>query len=176
MIESVYWKESLHSIAQSLKPVKNPPRFSERRLCTVERDIMIGFFIVRKLIETHKLGSKSRDLNMNVFSHACTKTDPTWFDNFDFWEAYDMDNERREQKKPLYLANQFIHCVTSYPTRGADRNWEDIFVMSDYARKTCIWRVPISEVRRLFMVAYGDYPGFMMRYNAKKKDYDVSTD
>lgn len=117
---------------------------------------MIRLFIIRKLIETHKLGPKTRNLTMNVFSHAGTKADPTWYDNFDFWEAYDMDNERREQKKP--------------------RNWEDIFVMSDFARKTCIWRVPISEIRRLFLVSHSDYPSFRMTYNPNKKDYDLSTD
>jgi hypothetical protein len=137
---------------------------------------MIGFFIIRKLIESHKLGAKTKDLKMLVYSHPCTKSDPTWFDNFHFWEAYDMDNERRESKNAIYIANQFIHSVTSYPVRSEDRNWQDIFVMSDFDRKSCIWRVPVSEIRRLFLVAYEDYPGFSMRFNHKKKDYDITAE
>jgi len=137
---------------------------------------MIGFFMIRKLIETHKLGSKTKDIKLQVYSHSCTKSDPTWFDNFHFEEAYDMDNEHQEMKKPMYIANQFIHSVTSCLVRGDDRIWEDVFVMSDYDRKDCIWRVPISEIRRLFMVAQGDHPKFSMRYNYQKKDYDVFTD
>lgn len=174
MIESCYWKEALLATAQSLRPVKNPPRFSERRLCILERDVMVGFFMVRKLIETHKLGPKTKDLKLIVYSCPCTKEDPTWYDNFHFWDAYDIDNERRETKKPLYIANQFVHSVASHPVRGDDRNWQDIFVMSDFDRKNCIWRVPISEIRRLFLVAHEDYPGFRMQYNHNKKDYDVS--
>ena len=159
MIESRYWKESLHEIAKSLKPKKNPPRFSERQLCILERDLMIGFFIIRKLIETHKLGPDTIDFKMDVFSCPCTKQDPTWYDNYNFWEAYDVDNEVTEHKKTIYISNQFIHSVTSYPTRNKNRNWDSIYIMSDYDRKKCIWRVPIEQVYQLFLVAYNDYPG-----------------
>ena len=55
MIESCYWKEELQRIATLIRPVANPKRWSERHHCTVERDIIIGFFIVRRLIELHKV-------------------------------------------------------------------------------------------------------------------------
>ena len=68
MIESRYWKEELARIAKTLKPFRKPLRWSERACCIVERDIMIGFFIIRRLIELHKKSSRTRDFNMKVCS------------------------------------------------------------------------------------------------------------
>lgn len=49
-------------------------------------------------------------------------------------------------------------------------------VVSDYDRNDCIWRVPVSEIRRLFNVTAQDYPHSVhLVYNHEKGDYDVST-
>ena len=73
-------------------------------------------------------------------------------------EVYNLEEERRESKKPLYLSNQFIHAFTSFVMRDESRNWSDVFIVSDYDRNTCIWRVPVARVRELFLVAAQDYP------------------
>src|SRR3990172_4198339 len=44
MIESCYWKEELKRIAKSIRRTERPARWSERALCIVERDLMLGFF------------------------------------------------------------------------------------------------------------------------------------
>ncbi len=67
MIESRYWKEELKRIAKTIATVKRPQRWSERAHCIVERDVMIGFFIVRRLIELHKVSSATRNFTMRVF-------------------------------------------------------------------------------------------------------------
>ena len=42
MIESCYWKEELQRIAQNLRPVLKPPRWSEKRYCILQRDLAVG--------------------------------------------------------------------------------------------------------------------------------------
>src|SRR4030095_2049055 len=46
----------------------------------------------------------------------------------DHWETYDLENERRESKKPLYLSNQFIHACTSFVARDETHNWSDVYI------------------------------------------------
>jgi hypothetical protein len=177
VIESRYWKEELARIARMLRPRKNPVRWSERAVNTVERDVMIGFFIVRRMIELKKVSSATRDFLMKVFSCRATGERVTLSNNTDIDELYDIENERRESKKPLYLSNQFIHAYTSFIARDETRNWSDVLIVSDYDRNDCIWRIPIAEIRRLFAIAANDYPRKIHRVWCEAKgDYQVSTD
>ena len=137
---------------------------------------MLGFFIVRRLIELHKLSSASRDLSMKVFSCPSRGKHIHRWNGHDIYELYDLANERSETKKPLYISNQFIHAYTSFVARDESRNWSDVFVVSDYDRNDCIWRVPVPEIRRLFNAAAQDYlHSVHFVYNNEKGDYDMST-
>jgi hypothetical protein len=176
MIESCYWKEELERIAKTIRPVQKPVRWSERAHCVVERDLMIGFFIVRRLIELHKVSSKTRDYSMTVFSCPVRVKHVHRMNAHDHCETYDLQNEKRASKKPFYLSNQFIHAYTSFVARDKTRNWSDVYIVSDYDRNECIWRIPVAQIRGLFSVASHDYPhSSRWVYSEKKGDYEVST-
>jgi hypothetical protein len=176
MIESRYWKEELHRIAQTLRYAQNPPRWSERAHCVLERDLMIGFFMVRRLIELRKVSSLTRNDKLSVFAYKAVGKNVTRLNGYAIWELYDMKQEVPESAKPLYIANQFVHAYTSFVARDESRNWSDVFVVSDYDRNDCIWRVPVSEIRRIFCIAADDYPHTTrMVFNEKRGDYDIET-
>lgn len=176
MIESAYWKEELLRIAKDLRPVPNPKRWTERGHAVLERDIMIGFFIVRRLVELKKVSSATANFVMDVFAAPATGKPVSYWSRHDIWEVYDLVKEKPERKKALYMSNQFIHAYTSSVQRDETRNWADVYVVSDFDRATCIWRVPTKQIRRLFQTAGEDYPHSMhMTYNPSRGDYDVTT-
>jgi hypothetical protein len=176
MIESCYWKEELVRIAKTLRAVKKPARWTERAHCVVERDLMIGFFIIRRLIELHKVSSKTRNYSMTVFS-CPTRVKKVHHRNVhDHGDTYDLQNEKQGSKKPLYLSNQFIHASTSFVMRDQTRNWSDVYIVSDYDRDKCIWRIPVTQIIGLFSVASEDYPhSIQYIYSDSKGDYQVTT-
>lgn len=177
MFESCYWKEELTRISRKVKPVKRPPRYSERGLCIVERDLMIGFFILRRLLELNKVSSRTRDFDMEVYSCPNRGIDITKLNVGEIFEIYDFENEKIGTKKPLYISNQFIHAYISFVSRDESRNWSDVYIVSDYDRNDCIWRIPIATIRSLFKLASEDYP-YQLRYSYdyQKRDYLVTTD
>jgi len=176
MIDSLYWKEEIRKIAKKLKRVQNPKRWSERSLGSIERDIMIGFFLLRRIIELHKVSSMIRDFEMDIFACPRKETPVNYLNRGDIFDLYDFDNEKKETKKPLYISNQFIHAYSSFVDRDNTRNWDNVYVVSDYDRNDCIWRIPISTVRELFIMASQDYPARMeMVYDEKKQDFKVKT-
>lgn len=176
MIESCYWKEELARIAKSIRVSKKPARWSERAHCIIERDVMLGFFIVRRLIELHKVSSATRDLHMRVFSCPSRGKLVYRMNGPLIYEAYDLEKERPTGKRPMYVCNQFVHACTSYVVRDDSRNWADVYVVSDYDRNACLWRVPVAEIRRLFCVAaQDDVREMKLVYNEQKGDYDVRT-
>ena len=177
MIESRYWKEELARIAKTLKPLRKPPRWSERACCIVERDIMTGFFIIRRLIELHKVSSRTRDFKMKVYSCSSQGINVTLINNHRICDHYDLENEKSEIKKPYDMSNQFIHAYTSFVSRDETRNWSAIYVVSDYCRNDRIWRVPIPVIRDHFKLASDDYPSEMIyKFNENAKDYRITTD
>lgn len=176
MIESIYWKEELSRIAKSIRPVSKPKRWSERAVCTVERDVMIGFFIVRRMVELSKVSSRVATGKLDVFSAPVTRN-VTKVNRFSVEENYDWNAEKAERKLVPYICNQCIHAYLSYVDRGQDRNWSDLLVVSDYDRNDVIWRVPFSTIIALFNAAADDWPAsYQMTYDAKLGDYRIETD
>ena len=177
MIESLYWKEELLRIAKSLQPVKHPARWSVRAHCIIERDLMIGFFLLRRLIELHKVSSRTKGCRLNVFSYKANGKRVTRLNGSDVPDLYDTENEIAESKALTYISNQFVHAYTSFIFRDKTRNWSDVYLVSDFDRNNCIWRVPVAEITRIFFIAAEDYPARVsMIYNAPRGDYDVATD
>jgi hypothetical protein len=176
MIESSYWKEELKRMAKGLRPRNKPAPWTERAHCVLERELMVGFFMVRRLIELHKVSSKTREHIMEIFSYPARQKHVSLINHHDIEELYSLEKESREHKKPLYVSNQFIHAYTSFVLRDSTRNWSDVFIVSDFERNHCIWRVPIEEIRTLFLTAAEDYPhSTNMVYDPNVGDYLVST-
>jgi len=174
MIESRYWKEELQRIAKSIRRVKHPPRWSVRRACVIERELMVGFFIVRRMIELNKISAKMINKPISVFS--CPALMPVnKLNAHRRWETYDLNNEVRCSRNLVYITNQFIHSYSSGVLRDETGNWGDVYIGSDYERNKCIWRIAVVEIHTLFSAIAKDYPRVMsFNYNEKKLDYDVT--
>ena len=119
MIESRYWREELSRIAKTIMPLRKPSRWSERAHCVVERDLLIGFFIIRRLIQLNKVSSRTRDFRLRVYACPATGIEVTQLNKGWILEIYDLVNEKQQTKKPLYISNQFLHAYMSFVWRSA---------------------------------------------------------
>ena len=138
---------------------------------------MIGFFIIRRMNELFKTSKATREATVPIYSCKNAGKQITFRNQYDLFEVYDIDNEKQETKPLAYVCNQFIHCTTSFLFRDESRNWSDVYIVSDFDKRNCIWRVPIAEIREIFSTVSEDYPhSFRMEWNPKKGDYDLSTE
>ena len=175
MIESLYWKEELARIVRSISPVAKPRRWSERAVCTVERDLMIGFFIVRRMIELQKVSSRTAEMQLDVYVAPVIRS-VTKLSQHRLDENYNWNSERAERISVLYACNQCIHAYLSFVDRGRDRNWSDLLVVSDYKRNNMIWRFPFTTIIQLFDTASDDWPHEVyLKFDPKLGDYTVTT-
>ena len=138
---------------------------------------MIGFFLLRRLIELKKVSSVTRNRNLRVFSCKARGKPVTRLSANDLYDAYEMEKEVAVVQKPHPISNQFVHAYLSYVARDENRNWSDVYVISDFDRNKNIWRVPVSEIRELFLLAIDDYPKRLRyEFNTERSDFDVETD
>lgn len=176
-MESFYWKEFLLKTASELRHVKHPKPLTLRRMEIVERDIVISFFVLRRLIELHKVSNKVKDFQLSVFAWPSTGKLATLINKHRIDELYDYNKEKHQIKKPIYICNQIIHSYSMELMIDDTRNWDSLLTVSDYDRKNCIWRIPMKTILKLLRTAAKDYPS-RLKYtmNAKIDDYDVETD
>ncbi len=176
MIESRYWKEDLLNYAKRLKPVKKPQRWSEKHVVNFEKEIIISFFYIRKLFETHKVTNRSRAYKAEVFSYTPSGRRTTRLNQHSIDEVYNLENERKVKKKIVFLANQLIHSCTIFAYRNEDRNWGGVYACSDFERNKTIYRIPIEEIISIFVLVGNDYPSRVtMSWNEEVGDYDIQT-
>lgn len=175
MIESRYWKEDLIGIYRRIKPKENPSRWSEKQMVIFEKDIILGFFIIRKLMETHKVSSKTKNYNIKVFRAKSLKK----IDDKNFWdieEIYDLKNETIVTKDIHFVCNQFIHCNAIYAYRDKNRNWSGLYICSDFERNNYIYRISVEEILNVFDRASKDYPcSVSLIYSSKNDSYFMET-
>lgn len=137
---------------------------------------MIGFFIVRRMVELHKVSSRVARMQLDVFSAPVT-SNVTKISRFSLDKNYDWNAEKPQRKSVTYVSNQCIHAYISFIDRGPDRNWSDLLVVSDYDRNNVIWRIPFTSIIALFEAASTDWPAsIQMTYDAELGDYRVTTD
>ncbi len=176
MIESCYWKEDLLNHAKRLKPVKKPCRWSERLVVNFEKEIIISFFCIRKLFETHKVSDKLREYKVEVYSCAPTGKKMTRQNQASFDEVYDLSKEKKVKKKIIFIANQLIHGYSIFAYRNEDRNWGGVYACSDFERNKTIYRIPIEEIITIFKLVGNNYPSSLsMQWNEELGDYDIQT-
>lgn len=174
MIESRFWKEELLRIANELKRVKNPKKWSERLVCTMERDVMVGFFIVRRMTELRKISDELSRSEIKVLKVPRKESNINLLNYWDINKHYEFEDCKEEVKKVEYVANQFIHSKISYLFRDETRNWKEFVIASDYENKKVIWIIPVIEIIKLFKKMGTDFPNRMdWKYNKKNKDFDI---
>jgi hypothetical protein len=157
MIESKYWKSDLLAYAKKFRAVDRPPRWSERLQVHFEKDVILAFFMIRKLSENHKFSPQMEKHRAQVYRSPCVGVVNNWnFAQVD--ELYDYEREERLDTKIAFVCNQFIHSGAMYAYRKSDRNWGGIYVCSDFEREKFIYRVPLGTIIEILETAGNDYP------------------
>jgi hypothetical protein len=164
-MESRYWKEPLASTAKELAWKKSPKKLTERRLEIMERDVILSFFIIRRLIELNRVSRKTIDFEFKIFSCPYNGRRLSPISRHWFQKSYDLENEITLHKKTMYIANQFIHSFLFLMVYDETRNWDSFYVVSDYDKKNFIWRIPAKQVHDCLKIASEDYlEGFSYKY------------
>ncbi|MCH8563669.1 hypothetical protein LTI14_10650 [Nesterenkonia sp. YGD6] len=148
--DSVPWKEELLKVATALERRAQTARWTERTGFLVERDLMIGMYTIRRLIESAKTSSLLPREHIALGMHPLIGPVPRSYDRWSYYEYYDLDSKRQARLPVERLVNLFIHSfiLEFYPPseHGPARIW----VVSDRARDKGLYSVSFERVVSLF--------------------------
>ena len=112
---SSYWKKPLLQMADRLRIQRTKEKLTERQLAQVERDIFIGFYSVRKLIETiTKVTDSAKSMKVNLDWYPNIKK-VTWRNNHKLDELYDFNRPKSETRDIRFVCGRIIHSFIFTP-------------------------------------------------------------
>ena len=177
MIESRYWKDDLLNHAKALRAVKHPKRWSEKSQVNLEKEIIVSFFKIRKLFETHKVSKKIRTYKADIFRYPSGLEKITNRNYWDIFEVYEIAKETTVKKDIVFICNQLIHGGATFAYRNDDKNWGGIYTCSDFERSKYLYRIPIEEIIKILILVGSDYPTKMaLTYSEEYGDYKIEVD
>lgn len=172
--ESAYWKEELFRHARRIRQRKALKRWSDRSAAGLEKDLMIGFYSIRKLFEAHKVSDEIRDRSIRLLGFPWTGS-PVNFMNWDkIDQKYDLDHPVALAKTVMWIANQMIHSYVFMPSFDSEGNLDSILFNSDRTRRQHLFALRVDEIIDLFEEIGANDPASMhIKLNEATGEYDI---
>ncbi|WP_340201666.1 hypothetical protein [Ascidiimonas sp. W6] len=197
--ESYYWRKELVKISKSLKKrIQYKKAWKDSKYAKFEKEIMFGFYIIRKLLEANKLTSDFSSLKLECKVYSSNGKQITLMNNHRFDECYDLENPKTEKKDLRFFINQFVHSyifslIISVVNKEIESKMDDesltedeiieiyenaekeltgVFFNSDDNKNKSLFELDINTIRKLFKkVGKCNVTRVEIKYNERKKDY-----
>lgn len=157
--ESYYWKKPLLTGAKVIRKHMGSEDISEARFARIEREIFIGFYAIRKLLEaTGKVSTETRAMKVGLKRYEKRADQPIvdWYNRGEFWELYNLENAALEHRDLLYVAHRMVHSFIF--NLSGDDDGHGAFFTSDRDKNTRLNFISTDEIVRVFEVVGQDYP------------------
>ncbi len=200
ILESYYWRKILLKTAEKLKRrIKVTKTWTPKKFAKFEKEIMFGFYIIRKLIEANKLTNKLVSTKKECKVHKNLGTKITIRNRHSFNEYYDFENYSIRKSDLKFLNNQFVHSYIFSPIisivdhfslklmekenlseedifeiyENSEKEVTGIYFNSDKNKDKSIFQIDITTVIDIFRdVGNCNVTSISMKYNEKKDDWD----
>lgn len=154
--DSYYWKVDLLRQSSALKARAAQKRWSGASFARCEQTIMVGFFSVRKLLESKKLTDKVAKHSLEVRCFPPTGEAVTLINRHKIERLFDVDKPKQRFVGLVFLCNQVIHSYVftlCFDDRGA---FSSILVASDYERSRALFEISASGIIDVFELVGND--------------------
>ncbi|GAA2027688.1 hypothetical protein GCM10009740_16690 [Terrabacter terrae] len=168
--DSTPWKQELLAIALRLERRATQRRWTSRTAYLVERDVMVGAFSARKLLDSYKVSQTTEVESVPVRAARLTGEPSDAWTRSQFFEHYDVANPKPESLSLRDLTNQLIHS-TVFSLSATDTEpplFDGVIVASDLKVESRVYFVPVASVVRAFRSIGEDEPlAWQMERDAK---------
>lgn len=175
--ESRYWKTPLVRGANWLNRVVITEENDEAALARAEREVFIGFYAIRKLLQTLKLSESTRRLRSELewFAPRPGQT-VDYFHRSNVDELYDLDYPTKEVRDLGFMCNQVIHSYVFVNMTNEEGKLAGFFVSSDTMRRRRLYFFSLPVVVDAFRAVGRDYPkSGHYKFNEATSDWEVSS-
>jgi hypothetical protein len=140
----------------------------------LEKDVMIGFYSIRKLIESHKISDELRERQIPLRGYPWTGRNVTFMSWDKIDQNYNLENPESLQQRVAWITNQLVHSFVFMAMCNESGGLESILFNSDYTRRKYLYEIGIDQLITLFEEVGTNNPasGSFVFYD-KTGDYDI---
>jgi hypothetical protein len=146
MIDSVIWKGKLKQDLRSLEKRLDQKRWSYRSFVLFERELILIFFAIRRLIESGKITDRiaQKQYSCNTYPNLGKIVDE--LSKYDLDEGFDFEAEEEKTLSLRFLTNQFVHAYVIYPDFSEDGEVIGVLLCSDWEKHNSLIQVKTEAV------------------------------
>lgn len=158
--ESSYWKGDLLKLACRLERRLVQTRWGDKNFYTIEKEIFIGFYSIRKLIESSKVSHHiaGKKYKVREFSYC---GNPASIITHLRDSEYDLGKSKGTEISIAALCNQFVHSHHFVPFLPGGRNLAGFFFCSDHKRTSGLYLITLFDVVDIYRSVGSNYPRSM---------------
>lgn len=157
IFESQYWKQPLLESATRFRSFTCSKELIEEDLVCIEKDIFVGFYSIRKLMDTVKISDSTKKYKLQFISYPNIEK-VNWLNNHKLDELYDFDKNIEETRDLRFVCNQIIHSFIFMSNENEDGGLGGILFTSDRDKDKKLYSLPIDLVINVFEIVGNDYP------------------
>lgn len=154
--ESSYWKGDLLKLGLKLERRIIQKRWGSKNIFALEKDLFIGFYAIRKLIESKKISDSLKLKEYQILEFEYHGTNNSIIDYFSE-EKYNFDKPNKKKLTIAQLCNQFIHSFYFSPYVSGEL-LIGFFICSDHQREKGIYMVTILDIIDIYRIIGSNYP------------------
>ncbi len=149
--ESYYWKKELYNDFITISKIRQNKRIYEKSFVKLERALMMGAFIIRKLDEAQKIPPDFlyRQETLEFFVNKGEIVDHMNWHKID--EHYDLSTRTKQTRNWKYILNQLIHSFTLVYVFDDENKLDGIFINTDNTKKDALLYLPIKLILTIFL-------------------------
>lgn len=147
--ESGPWREELQKSAVRLLRWNTQRRWTARTYYLAERDVMMGAYAIRRLIDSGKTSSLLGARRYTVIHYPLVGRVPMVLDRFSPEEFYNLEKPTRGQLDVAHLCNQIIHSFV-FQIFLTPEDTTSVMLVSDRDRSRRVHSISFETLAELF--------------------------
>lgn len=156
--ESYYWKQPLLESALKFKEYQCLSDVDEETYVKIEKHIFMGFYSIRKLLDTETKVTdslKSEKHKVSWFKHNGDNV--TWRNNHKLEKLYDLDKSHTEERDLWFIASRIVHSFIFNLCINEGGGFEGILFTSDTDKNKKLYELSVTQIIMLFELVGNNY-------------------
>lgn len=149
--ESYYWKKELYNSFLTIAKFRHLKRTSEQSRVKVEKALMIGAYIVRKLDDAQKIPPIFLTTKEQI---KLTESKGTIVDHMNWHKInthYSSDTITKAEKDWRFIINQIIHSFSLFFSNDSSDRLNGFLINSDNTKKQALFFLPLETLFTIFL-------------------------
>ncbi len=172
MIEqSFYWKRELFKIAVDLRDRRKRRRWPQASLARIEVNVMLGFYMIRKLLEARKVSDSIAKRRLPLPVYCATGTRITYRNAHRIEDLYDLSGAHGETRTVAFICDQIIHSYIFVSCFADPPGWDGVLFASDRQKSRGVFYLRSRQILSLFRsVARNDPAWIRWKLNPRTRE------